>query len=126
MIMSTRLFLFVALVTSSANGFVVSPKSEGVSSTKLESSRRDVLSGAFAGAAAAMFTFADPAQASYSAYTAREKDWDERLTKGEVKISSARSLRSQLKEIVPQNDEGRSKVFLSERTFLRSVSFDGK
>lgn len=51
-----------------------------------------------------------PASAKYSDYSRREKDWQERLDKGEVKISSARDLRRQLSEIAPMNDEG-SKIF---------------
>ena len=51
-----------------------------------------------------------PAAAKYSDYTRREKDWQDRLEKGEVKISSARDLRRQLSEIAPMNDEG-SKIF---------------
>lgn len=109
--MSKQLFLFIALAASSVNSFVISPKSDAVSTTMLSASRRDVLSTAFGGAAAAMFTFADPAQATYSAYTAREKDWEARQKSGDIKYSSARSLRKQLSELVPENDEGRSKVF---------------
>jgi len=52
----------------------------------------------------------EPAEASYSAYTNREKDWKEREVKGEVKISSPASLRAQLREIAPMNSEG-SKIF---------------
>lgn len=51
-----------------------------------------------------------PARASYSAYANREKDWQERNTKGEVNVSSARELRAQLREIAPMNSEG-SKIF---------------
>lgn len=58
----------------------------------------------------------DPAEATYSAYTEREKDWEERVKKGEVKITSARSLRKQLQEIVPENNDSRSKVFCPNGT----------
>lgn len=51
-----------------------------------------------------------PAQAKYSDYSRREKDWEERQKTGEVKYSTARDLRKQLAEIVPANSEG-SKVF---------------
>jgi len=51
-----------------------------------------------------------PAAATYTAYTQREQDWEERIANGKVQVSSARSLRSQLKEIVPMNDES-SKIF---------------
>jgi hypothetical protein len=53
---------------------------------------------------------APPADASYKAYAQREQDWQERIDKGQVKISTARSLRTQLKEIAPMNDES-SKIF---------------
>lgn len=51
-----------------------------------------------------------PAQATYSAYTRREEDWQQRVEKKEVQFTSARQLRSQLREIVPQNTES-SKIF---------------
>jgi hypothetical protein len=53
---------------------------------------------------------APPAEASYKAYAQREQDWQERIDKGEVKISTARSLKNQLKQIAPMNDES-SKIF---------------
>ncbi|KAL7450573.1 hypothetical protein ACHAWC_002469 [Mediolabrus comicus] len=56
-----------------------------------------------------------PAAASYSAYTNREKDWNERQSKGEIKYSSASSLRAQLREIAPMNDEG-TKIFCPNGT----------
>lgn len=46
----------------------------------------------------------DIASASYSAYVNREKDWEGRQKTGDVKISTARDLRSQLREIAPQNE----------------------
>mmetsp|Transcript_28564 Transcript_28564/g.84110 ORF Transcript_28564/g.84110 Transcript_28564/m.84110 type:complete len:149 (-) Transcript_28564:535-981(-) len=52
----------------------------------------------------------EEASATYSAYTAREKDWEERKETGDIRVSSARDLRAQLRDIVPQNSEG-SKVF---------------
>mmetsp|Transcript_22075 Transcript_22075/g.39334 ORF Transcript_22075/g.39334 Transcript_22075/m.39334 type:complete len:191 (-) Transcript_22075:209-781(-) len=69
----------------------------------------------FGMAAAAMATVSavvpvEPAAAKYSDYSRREKDWQERQAKGDVKYSSAKDLRKQLAEIVPQNSEG-SKVF---------------
>jgi hypothetical protein len=51
-----------------------------------------------------------PAAAKYSDYSRREKDWEERQKGGAVKYSTARDLRKQLAEIVPENNEG-SKVF---------------
>jgi hypothetical protein len=36
----------------------------------------------------------------------------------EIKVSSARELRAQLREIAPMNDDGRSKIFCPNGTFL--------
>ncbi|KAL7512894.1 hypothetical protein ACHAXN_010036 [Cyclotella atomus] len=55
-------------------------------------------------------TAASEANASYSAYTRREEDWKQREKNGDIKISSARELRAQLREIAPMNSEG-SKIF---------------
>lgn len=52
----------------------------------------------------------ESAQASYSAYSRREQDWQERSSKGEIQVKTARDLRAELAEIVPQNSEG-SKIF---------------
>ena len=51
-----------------------------------------------------------PSQATYSAYVHREQDWEERQKNGEVQYSSARELRQQLREMVPQNSET-SRIF---------------
>jgi len=79
-----------------------------------ENSRRDVLKSSlgalFAGLTLATNVSVEPASASYSAYSNREKDWDERKKSGDIKVSSARDLRNQLRDIVPQNSEG-SKIF---------------
>lgn len=48
-----------------------------------------------------------PAHATYSAYSRREDDWKQRQVEGNVQFSSASSLRSQLREIAPQNASGR-------------------
>lgn len=60
--------------------------------------------------AALVFLPSQPALATYSAYTRREQDWQERVEHGEVKVSSAKALRSQLAEIAPMNNES-SKLF---------------
>lgn len=52
----------------------------------------------------------ESAGATYSAYSNREKDWQERLANGDVQVKSARDLRRQLAEIAPMNNEG-SKIF---------------
>ncbi|KAL7526776.1 hypothetical protein ACHAXR_001647 [Thalassiosira sp. AJA248-18] len=56
-----------------------------------------------------------PAEASYTAYTRREEDWKVREEKGEIKVSNARALRAQLREIAPMNDEG-AKLFCPNGT----------
>lgn len=52
----------------------------------------------------------DPAHATYSAYAHREQDWSERLDHGEIKFSSATSLKKQLREIAPMNN-AKSELF---------------
>lgn len=98
--------LLLALVC--ANAFVV-PSRPRVSETALFADRREFLNG-FVAFAVGTTAAAAPAGASYSAYTHREQDWEQRTSKGEVKYSTARDLRKQLREIVPQNSEG-SKMF---------------
>lgn len=61
--------------------------------------------------AAALLLSPLPASASYSAFTHREEDWKARQDAGSIKISSARSLRTQLAEIAPMNDDSKSKIF---------------
>lgn len=107
------------LVASVANGFVIPAGHQHSSATtELSATRRELFTGAFSFVGAAVITSAkaDPAMASYSAYAAREQDWDERLKKGEVKVSSPRDLRKQLREIVPANNDSRSKVFCPNGT----------
>lgn len=55
------------------------------------------------------------AQATYSAYSRREEDWQRRVEKGEIQVSSAKALRQQLREIAPMNSE-RSKIFCPNGT----------
>lgn len=109
--------LLVASVVT--NAFVISSIGQhSPPATQLSASRRELFAGAFSlvGAAVIVSSNPDPAQATYSAYEAREKDWEERLKKGEVKVSSSRELRKQLREIVPANDDSRSKVFCPNGT----------
>jgi len=114
-------------IPSTANAFVPS-QGQGCSSSATslyvaaggddhaEASRRDVLrtsmGALFGGLAAGTALVGRPeaASASYSAYTNREKDWEARSKTGDIKVSSARDLRNQLRDIVPQNSEG-SKIF---------------
>jgi hypothetical protein len=75
--------------------------------------RRQALLAGVLMAASAVSTLtvsAPAADASYTAYSQREQDWQERIDKNEIKISTARSLRTQLKEIAPMNSES-SKIF---------------
>lgn len=76
-------------------------------------SRRSVLSQGMVsalGIGAAVLSKPELASASYTAYANRERDWEERSKNGEVKVSTARDLRAQLREIAPMNSE-KSKVF---------------
>lgn len=75
--------------------------------------RRDALTGfaaAFLATTMGVTAIPQEASAKYSDYARREKDWEERLTKGEIKISSPRDLRAQLQEIAPMNTSS-SKIF---------------
>eukprot|EP00567_Pseudictyota_dubia_P011416 CAMPEP_0197443608 /NCGR_PEP_ID=MMETSP1175-20131217/9307_1 /TAXON_ID=1003142 /ORGANISM="Triceratium dubium, Strain CCMP147" /LENGTH=212 /DNA_ID=CAMNT_0042974269 /DNA_START=125 /DNA_END=763 /DNA_ORIENTATION=- len=125
-----RAFAFAAIAATSAlsaEAFVstTSPSSSAATSSTTTTSlfaaerpsgRREMLSKSFGIAAGIMSGAAvvascpEEASATYSAYAAREKDWEERKASGEIQYSTARDLRAQLREIVPQNSEG-SKVF---------------
>mmetsp|Transcript_10502 Transcript_10502/g.13315 ORF Transcript_10502/g.13315 Transcript_10502/m.13315 type:complete len:198 (+) Transcript_10502:153-746(+) len=52
----------------------------------------------------------DEASASYTGYTQREKDWEERKEKGEVTYSTSKDLKRQLREIAPMN-QPKSQIF---------------
>ena len=108
---TTLVSLFiVALACYSADAFVGQSTSSRASCTELGAflSRRNMF-GALVAAGTAVAT-SQPANASYSAYANREKDWEERNKSGEVQFSDAKTLRAQLREIVPQNSEA-SKLF---------------
>jgi hypothetical protein len=112
--------LLVALVGCALQGQTTafsasssSSPSPRLSSTSLSSvSRREAIFGFAAAniAALTMTSSPEPASAKYSDYTRREKDWDERMSNGEIKVSSARSLKTQLREIAPMNT-GASQIF---------------
>ena len=98
-------------VSSATSLFGTSPSSdEGMNDSVL--SRRQALVGfaSLAAGVAASVAKPSPASATYSEYTRREKDWQDRLEKGEVKITSSRQLKLQLQEIAPMNTEG-SRIF---------------
>jgi len=63
--------------------------------------RRSILAGA--GWAAATTFLPKPSEAKYSTYQRREADWEARLASGDVEYGTARSLRQQMRELVPQN-----------------------
>jgi hypothetical protein len=46
------------------------------------------------------------ADATYSAYTRREEDWQQRMSSGTIQVSNPKMLRDQLRAIAPMNDEG--------------------
>ena len=79
-------------------------------SSSSEQGRRDFLAGALVTGLGVVTAAAPSAEATYSAYTHREEDWEARKKSGEVSYSNARDLRKQLQEIVPQNSSG-SKIF---------------
>jgi hypothetical protein len=103
---------------SSSKMPICSFKTTTTTTTRLLASRRTLLSNVFGTTTLLITTTAftttvgapEPAAASYTAYVQREKDWDDRQKQGAVTFSNAKSLRAQLKEIVPQNSEG-SKIF---------------
>mmetsp|Transcript_118943 Transcript_118943/g.333138 ORF Transcript_118943/g.333138 Transcript_118943/m.333138 type:complete len:202 (+) Transcript_118943:169-774(+) len=120
---SSMLVAAIAAVMSieQCQAFAPSPASTrpytGLSMANEESSpssinRREALTGLAAAFLATAASVAAPQEASakYSDYARREKDWEERISKGEVKVSSARDLRAQLQEIAPMNDSS-SKIF---------------
>jgi hypothetical protein len=116
---SSMVVAFVALMNSGSQAFAPTSHSNSRTTSVLSMSteeahmgRREALTGVGAAFAAALVGTAapKPAVAKYSDYARREKDWDERKSKGEVKYSSARDLRAQLQEIAPMNTND-SKIF---------------
>mmetsp|Transcript_9744 Transcript_9744/g.23594 ORF Transcript_9744/g.23594 Transcript_9744/m.23594 type:complete len:179 (+) Transcript_9744:135-671(+) len=105
-------FLLLCLLSYESSAFVGQSTSRQQSTSLNAVGRREAFLG-IASALVAGTTLAsnpEPASAKYSDYARREKDWEERGQKGEIKVSSAKDLRRQLAEIVPQNSEG-SKIF---------------
>jgi hypothetical protein len=51
-----------------------------------------------------------PASATYSAYTRREQDWQERQKSSNIQYKTAKDLRRELRSIAPMNSE-RSRIF---------------
>lgn len=103
------IFLVILLFTLSGSANAFQPSSHGRADTSLSAvHRRNFLIGTVA-TVAASFTV-DPADATYTAYSRREQDWQQRAESGEIQFSSAKQLRQQLREIVPQNSES-SRIF---------------
>jgi len=48
---------------------------------------------------------------TYLSFSARENDWNQRMVNKEIHISSARSLKAQLNELVPENQNGQRQLF---------------
>lgn len=105
-------FLLICLLTYESSAFVGQPTSRQQSTSLNAVGRREAFFGIASALVAGTTLVSNPesASAKYSDYARREKDWDERAKKGEIKVSTARDLRKQLAEIVPQNSEG-SKIF---------------
>lgn len=108
------------LAASTTTSFVIPPSHSSARTTQLfvtpsaenddsAMGRRDVLRTTFAALTAGVALSNQPkeASASYSAYTAREKDWEARQANGEIQYKTSRDLRAQLQEIVPQNTENK-------------------
>jgi hypothetical protein len=118
---SSILFAAFAAVTSTQQCQAFTPSHATRSSTALSMSNEDDSSfinrrQAFAGISAAFLATAtavaapQAASAKYSDYARREKDWESRMSKGELKVSTPRDLRAQLREIAPMNT-GSSQIF---------------
>jgi hypothetical protein len=76
--------------------------------SELQRNRRRVLFQQFALLiSASVVALPETASASYSAYTHREQDWDNRLKQGTVQVSSKQDLKRQLLEVAPANAHGR-------------------
>lgn len=103
----------VALMGSQDASAFVSPNSSkcrpSMSLAAEQMNRRDAMLG-IAAFGTLLMGGPQPAEAKYSEYARREKDWEERKASGEIKVSSARDLKRQLAEIAPQNNEG-SRIF---------------
>lgn len=80
------------------------PSAEGLTS------RRNAIFGILGTVGAVLAGGPGEATASYSAYTHREQDWEERTKDGKVNYKKASELRAELRAIVPANSEG-SKIF---------------
>lgn len=106
-------FAVISILISPGSAFTPLKASKNELSSSLsaiKNDRRAFLSSAFLAVAVVTNFNVEPASATYSAFSNREKDWQERQKTGDVKISTARDLKAQLREIAPMNNES-SKVF---------------
>lgn len=114
MIQGYLFFLLLLCVLSyDAMAFVGHATSRQQSTTSLDAlGRREAFFGITSALVAGTTLVYNPeaASAKYSDYARREKDWHDRGEAGQIKVSTAKDLRRQLAEIVPQNSEG-SKIF---------------
>jgi len=103
---------FLCLATHESTAFVGQSSSRHLNtSTSLDAvGRREAMFGVASALVAGTVLAPQPAEAKYSDYARREKDWEDRKKKGDIKVSTAKDLRRQLAEIAPQNSEG-SKIF---------------
>jgi len=111
----TLSLLAAVLLTSPTNAFTISSNVPSSTTTALgatNSDRRAFFRNAagVAFGAAAVATNGQEASASYSAYSNREKDWQERKDSGDVQFMNSRELKAQLREIAPMNNES-AKLF---------------
>uniref|UniRef100_A0A6T9Z9K7 PS II complex 12 kDa extrinsic protein n=1 Tax=Pseudo-nitzschia delicatissima TaxID=44447 RepID=A0A6T9Z9K7_9STRA len=101
--------LFICVMSFEATAFV--SQSSSSTSTELNAmGRREAMFGIASALVAGTVAAPQEAEAKYSDYARREEDWENRKKSGDIKVSSAKDLRTQLAEIVPQNSEG-SKIF---------------
>ena len=116
---------FAAFVSNTALAFAPKYPAEFRSTTttmaspkdQVDTGRRDLFLGTTAAVAAALLGNSQPAEATYSAYTRREEDWEARKKNDEIEYSNARKLRRQLQEIAPMNTAS-SKIFCPNGKFL--------
>lgn len=100
--------LLICVVNSMA---FVSQSSSTQHSTALNAmGRREAVFGIASAVIAGTVAGPQAAEAKYSDYARREEDWERRKKSGDITVKTAKDLRKQLAEIVPQNNEG-SKIF---------------
>ena len=108
--LSSSLVVAATLLLASSSSDALSTSSSSQQKGNSSIDRRQALFGILSVGTAATTALPEPSQAKYSDYARREADWESRQKSGEVKYSSARDLKAQLREIVPQNTEN-SRIF---------------